>query len=107
MSQIPSEWTADQWRDHFLAQPEYVAKEVLDHPRKQGAERLGAGMAQQVREDSRFGEAMVAASSANRLARDSNELSARSLFRSNLSLIFSVVAIAVTIGIAVWQHFHK
>ena len=51
MSNIPSERKAEQWRDHFLDQADHVIKEVLDHPRKEGAERLGAGMAQQVRQD--------------------------------------------------------
>jgi hypothetical protein len=47
------DWTAEEWRDYLLTRPEYEAKEILAHPRKEGAERLGAGMAQQIRDDRR------------------------------------------------------
>jgi CHASE3 domain sensor protein len=107
MSEIPSEWTAEQWRDHLLTQPEHVAKEVIAHPRKSGPERLGAGMAQQVRdearavrEEERHGEEMTAAAVANRIGLDA-------LRRANLGLLLSGVAIVVAIATAIWQEYCK
>ena len=107
MSDIPSEWTAEQWRDHFLTRPEHEAKEVLDHPKKSGPERLGAGMAQQTRdevraarEEQRHGEEMTAAAVANRIGLEA-------LRRANLGLILSGVAIVAAIATAIWQEYCK
>ena len=43
--------TSEEWRDYLLGRPEHEAKEILAHPRKEGSEREGAGMAQVVRDN--------------------------------------------------------
>jgi hypothetical protein len=54
----------------------------------------------EVSADHRHGEEMTAAAVAN-------QIGLKALRRSNLSLIFSVVAIVAAIATAVWQHYSR
>jgi hypothetical protein len=53
IEKMRKDWTAEEWRDYLLTRPEHEAKEIIAHPTKGGSERIGAMMAQQIRDDLR------------------------------------------------------
>jgi len=48
--------TNEEWKDYFMNKPEHEPQEALIHPKKEGPERIDAGMAQQARNDRRHAQ---------------------------------------------------